>query len=175
MFVCASGNVRPYQCFEMMGIMRRPKFTIMPNIKKFLPVVTEIWVQMARQTDRHTRLITRFTTDIGPVVNNNNINIKVTLIHEYGVILLQWQGMTLKWKHSRPAQSFVAVFLTKFFLKQVSFEQSFLIDSSLSHSFRSENRSFHVQYKLCTSVPLLINYCGYCTPIVCNSLQFYCI
>ena len=41
----------------------------MPNIMKFLPAVTEIWVQMDGwldgRTDGHIRLITRFTTGIG--------------------------------------------------------------------------------------------------------------
>ena len=40
----------------------------MPNVKKFLSAVTEVWVQTDTLT--HTHPITRFTTGIGPVVNN---------------------------------------------------------------------------------------------------------
>ena len=38
----------------------------MPNIKKFLPAVTEIWVPMDGQTDTHTQLLD------SPVVNNES-------------------------------------------------------------------------------------------------------
>ena len=46
------------------------------TLSRFLPAVTEVWLRMHtctdRLTDRHTKLVNRFTTGIGPVLNNNN-------------------------------------------------------------------------------------------------------
>ena len=57
-------DTRP--CKNITDINPRSEPITMPNIKKLLRAVTEIWVQPARQTDRlmdrHTRPIIRFTT-----------------------------------------------------------------------------------------------------------------
>ena len=69
-FLCASG-ILTISTTKMVGLMPRLQPIIKCNIKKFLSAVTKIWVQ----TDRHTRLITRFTTGIRPVVNNYTTSI----------------------------------------------------------------------------------------------------
>ena len=81
-FVCGS-RIPQYQNVETMGIISRSYPIIIPKIKKFPTVGREIWVR----TDTHTRRITRFTTGIGPVVNNKRPNIfsrNVPHLENYG-------------------------------------------------------------------------------------------
>ena len=61
-FVCASG-MTDCKTKQMMGIIPRPWPIIVPNVKTFLPVVTEIWLSM----DSPPTPIPRFTTVIEPM------------------------------------------------------------------------------------------------------------